>query len=105
MPAYQENDIMAAIEYLEETARKLGRPLILCLGLGTNNGSHSGGSNLSELLDDIAGRWRRCAVVATGNEANARHHFSRKNDVWHSPHFRLPDIIFTGKVMEIQWLR
>ena len=52
MPAYQENDIMAAIEYLEETARKLGRPLILCLGLGTNNGSHSGGSNLSELLDD-----------------------------------------------------
>lgn len=26
MPAYQENDIMAAIEYLEETARKLGRP-------------------------------------------------------------------------------
>lgn len=80
MPAYQENDIMAAIEYLEETARKLGRPLILCLGLGTNNGSHSGGSNLSELLDDIAGRWRRCAVVATGNEANARHHFYGKSD-------------------------
>ncbi len=71
---------MAAIEYLEETARKLGRPLILCLGLGTNNGSHSGGSNLSELLDDIAGRWRRCAVVATGNEANARHHFYGKSD-------------------------
>lgn len=80
MPAYQENDIMAAVEYLEETARKLGRPLILCLGLGTNNGSHSGGSNLSELLDDIAGRWRRCAVVATGNEANARHHFYGKSD-------------------------
>ena len=80
MPAYQENDIMAAIEYLEVTARKLGRPLILCLGIGTNNGSHSGGSNLSELLNDIAGRWRRCAVVATGNEPNARHHFYGKSD-------------------------
>lgn len=53
MPAYQKNDIMAAIEYLEETARKLGRPLILCLGLGTNNGSHLRWQQL-ELLDDIA---------------------------------------------------
>lgn len=80
VPAYQENDIMAGIAYLEETARKFGRPLVLCIGVGTNNGSHSGGSNLSEFLNEIAGRWRRCAVVATGNEANARHHFYGKSD-------------------------
>ena len=78
--AYQENDIMTGIAYLEQTARRFGQPLILCLGLGTNNGSHSGGSSLSELLDDVGGRWRRCAVVAAGNEANARHHFYGKSD-------------------------
>lgn len=80
VPAYQENDIMAGIAYLEETARRFGRPLILCIGVGTNNGSHSGGSNLSEFLNEIAGRWRRCAVVGTGNEANARHHFFGNSD-------------------------
>lgn len=80
VPVYQENDIMAGIAYLEETARRLGRPLVLCIGVGTNNGSHSGGSNLSEFLNEIAGRWRRCAVVATGNEANARHHFFGNSD-------------------------
>lgn len=72
---YQENDIMAAIAYLDKKAREMGRPLVICLALGTNNGSHSGGSVLSEYLDEIGALWYRCIVIATGNEANARHHF------------------------------
>lgn len=77
---YQENDIMAAVSYLDQTARKSGKPLVICLGLGTNNGSHSGSGNLSNFLNDIGSRWRRCIVTATGNEANARHHFYGKSD-------------------------
>ncbi|MDD6290429.1 MAG: S8 family peptidase [Lachnospiraceae bacterium] len=72
---YQENDIMAAVAYLEKKAEEYGQPLIICLGIGTNNGSHSGASVLSEYLNDIGGLWRRCVVTATGNEASARHHF------------------------------
>lgn len=72
---YQENDIMAAVAYLDKKAKELGRPLVICLAVGTNNGSHSGGSVLSEYLDYIGALWRRCIVIATGNEANARHHF------------------------------
>lgn len=72
---YQENDIMAAVAYLDKKARDMGRPLVICLGIGANNGSHSGGSVLSEYLDYIGAIWRRCIVIATGNEANARHHF------------------------------
>lgn len=72
---YQENDIMTAVSYLDQKARALGRPLVICLAIGTNNGSHSGGSILSEYLNVIGSVWRRCIVTATGNEANARHHF------------------------------
>lgn len=73
--AYQENDIMTAVAFLERKAEEYGQPLVICLGLGTNNGSHSGASILSEYLNDIGGLWRRCVVTATGNEAASRHHF------------------------------
>lgn len=72
---FQENDIMAAVAYLEKKAEEFGQPLVICVGLGTNNGSHSGASVLSEYLNYIGGLWRRCIVTATGNEAAARHHF------------------------------
>jgi hypothetical protein len=72
---YQENDILTAVSYLENKARAYGMPLVICLGLGTNNGSHSGTSILAEYLNEIGGLWRRCVVTATGNEAGARHHF------------------------------
>lgn len=78
-PVYQENDIMAAVAYLEKKAEEYGQPLIICMGLGTNNGSHSGASVLSEFLNDIGGLWRRCIVTASGNEALARHHFSGRS--------------------------
>lgn len=74
-PAYQENDIMAAVAYLEQKARQLQKPLIICLGMGTNNGSHSGGSELEEYLNAVGTLYRRCVVIASGNEANAKHHF------------------------------
>lgn len=80
-PVYQENDIMAAVAYLEQKARQLQKPLVLCLGMGANNGSHSGGSELEEYLNTIGALWRRCVVVASGNEANERHHFHGMSNV------------------------
>ena len=77
---YQENDVMAGIAYLESMARKLQQPLVICLGVGTNNGGHSGESPLCEYMNDIGALWRRCIVVASGNEANARHHFWGTNN-------------------------
>ena len=85
VPAYQENDIMAAIAYLEQKARQLQKPLVICLGMGSNNGSHSGGSELEEYLNDIGALYRRCVVIASGNEANARHHFHGMSNVTLGP--------------------
>lgn len=73
--AYQENDILAGVDYLERLAQKRGEPLALCIGLGTNQGDHAGGSRISTALDDLAATYRRAVCIAVGNEANARHHF------------------------------
>lgn len=77
-PAYQENDIMLGIDYLNRLATARGLPLVLIVALGTNSGSHGGDSYLEQYLDDIGQRRRRVAVVASGNEANARHHYYGK---------------------------
>lgn len=73
--AYQENDIMTAIAWMEAYAEQVNKPLVVCIGIGTNNGSHSGSSILSDYLNQVGSLRKRAIVVATGNEANARHHF------------------------------
>ncbi|MCM1101662.1 MAG: S8 family peptidase [Clostridium sp.] len=74
-PAYQENDIMLAIRYADSFARVLSRPVIICLGLGTNMGDHAGSSVLSRYLNVVALRRSRSIVVCGGNEGNAAHHY------------------------------
>ena len=73
--AYQENDIFTAIDYLNQLAEKRGEPLVLCIGLGTNQGNHGGGSRIASFLDTVAAAYRRAVCIAVGNEATARHHF------------------------------
>ncbi len=73
--AFQENDIMAGIAYLNQLAAKLRMPLVICFGLGTNMGSHTGVSHLSTMLNGISLISGRAVVAATGNEGNERHHY------------------------------
>lgn len=75
--AYQENDIMAGVAYLNQLAEKMNVPLVLCTSVGSNSGSHGTGSNpLLSVLESIALRRPRGVVVAAGNEGNQRHHFT-----------------------------
>lgn len=73
--AYQENDIMMAAAYLDGVANARNLPLVICLGLGSANGSRAGTGSLSRYLDYICSRRKRSVVVATGNEAGVRRHF------------------------------
>ena len=74
-PCYQENDIMLGVKYLNRLANKLGLPLIICIALGTNQGSHSASSPLTGLLDIYGNVGQRAIVIGAGNEADNRHHF------------------------------
>ncbi|MCM1048717.1 MAG: S8 family peptidase [Clostridiales bacterium] len=74
--AYQENDIMEAVKYLEQMAVVFSRPVVIVLGVGTNMGSHTGSSPLGAYLNKIATKRSRAVVVCGGNEGDKEHHYS-----------------------------
>lgn len=76
IPCYQENDIMMGIEYLRQKARQMQRALVICLGVGSNSGSHEGMLPLGFYLNQLGSIGGVCTVVAGGNENNLGHHFA-----------------------------
>jgi subtilisin family serine protease len=84
VPAYAENDIMLAVKYADSFALVFRRPVVICIGLGTNMGSHDESSALSIYLNTVSVRRSRAVVVCSGNEGNAAHHYfgslPRNND-------------------------
>jgi len=75
VPAYEEGDIMLAVQYADSFAEEFRRPVVICLGLGTNYGDHTGRAPLPRYLDQIASKRSRALVVCVVNEGNASHHY------------------------------
>lgn len=75
VPAYTESDIMLAIRYADTYADTFKRPIVICLGVGSNMGDHDGNGFLSRYLSCMGGYRSRVMVAAGGNEGNAAHHF------------------------------
>lgn len=73
---YSETDIAQGIRYLINKAVLLAKPLVICLGLGTNQGGHNGDSNLELYIDMLSGLRGICFVAPAGNELGSRHHYS-----------------------------
>lgn len=78
--AYQENDIMMGVSYLYFLARKYSMPLVVCIPLGTNMGSHLGMSRLGQYLNQVSLSNGSAVITAAGNETGARHHFQAVMD-------------------------
>lgn len=76
VPAYAETDIMLGVKFAESFARTMQRPVVICIGLGSNMGNHVTGSNLARYLNDVSYIRNRSVVICGGNEGNAAHHFS-----------------------------
>ncbi len=75
VPCYQENDIMAGISYILRVARREGKPVVICIGMGTNLGNHNGETPLCSMIDYFNGVPGVCIITCAGNEGNARHHY------------------------------
>jgi subtilisin family serine protease len=75
VPCYQENDIIWALQYLLNTADKLNRPLTICIGLGTSQGSHDNQGFLNTSISLSADFPGRVISIAAGNEGMVRRHF------------------------------
>ena len=79
IPPQQENafgsdDFMLGVQYILEKAHALGRPVAICVSVGTNLGTHDGFTGLETYLSKIAGISGTAICAAAGNEAQARHH-------------------------------
>ena len=72
---FQENDIALGLRYLWEVARREGKPMVVCMGVGTNIQSHDGTDLISRMLDELTSQVGFCAVVAGGNQGNAAAHY------------------------------
>lgn len=73
---YSETDIILGIRFIEEYANKVGKPVSIIIGLGTNLSSHMGSSVLSDFIDNIGRNIGRSISVCSGNYANSRLHFT-----------------------------
>lgn len=75
VPAYEETDLMMAVQYGTGFARLFQRPVVFCIGVGTNYGDHAGNSALSRYLSAVAARRGHAVVVCGGNEGNSATHY------------------------------
>jgi len=71
---YESTDVMVGIEYILQKARELGRPVAICLGIGTNLGSHDGSTLFEQYLGLVANITGVCICTGAGNESQDRHH-------------------------------
>jgi len=75
---YQNTDILMGIRYIITTAARLQKPVVLCIGLGTNQGGHDGFGAVSSQLDFLSQIPRICTLVCAGNEGISRRHYMGK---------------------------
>ncbi|MBQ7161739.1 MAG: S8 family peptidase [Clostridia bacterium] len=71
---YESSDFMLGVDFVMREAGRLGRPAVVCVGLGSNFSAHDGNTLLEDYMSFLSERPGRAFACAAGNEANARHH-------------------------------
>lgn len=73
--AYAENDIIAGVNFLMEESVRQRKPLVICIGVGSNYGAHNGSTILERYLENLSIVQNIIIVIAAGNESNLGHHY------------------------------
>ncbi|QAT44137.1 peptidase [Aminipila luticellarii] len=73
--AFSSTSVMLGVEYILQKAEELNRPVVLCIGIGSNYDSHDGESLLEDYLFNTCSIPGVCTCISVGNESQARHHF------------------------------
>lgn len=71
---YESTDYMLGMKYILDASEKFNMPIVMCIGMGTNDGAHDGNSLIEEYISFVSQRVGYAFVTAVGNEANAKHH-------------------------------
>ena len=82
---YESSDYLLGIKYILDRSIVLGKPVVICIGMGSNTSAHDGNTLFEDDISFVSQRAGVAFVTAAGNEANARHHtqgkFSTGNSV------------------------
>jgi subtilisin family serine protease len=73
--AFQSTDLFFAISYLLSVKNLLQMPMVLCMALGTSQGSHDGRTEISSFISGIATIPGIAVLISGGNEGNSRRHY------------------------------
>lgn len=79
VPAYTEEDLIAATDFMITFAQERRQDMVLYFGVCSSQGDHNGRGNFSAYLDLISLQPGRMVVVPAGNEGNAAHHFRSRS--------------------------
>ncbi|WP_024346446.1 S8 family peptidase [Lacrimispora indolis] len=82
---YQESDIVLGIRYLTGISQRLKRPIVICIALGSSQGSHDGRGVLSTYLESLVQQPDLGVSISAGNEGNSSRHYF--NQTLSTPYF------------------
>ena len=74
IPIYNNTEVISAIEYLAKISDELNRPIVLYIGVGSQEGSHDGYNITSSYITSIASKPGIIVVAGTGNSGNYEGH-------------------------------
>lgn len=87
---FQESDVILGIRYLVEEAKKMERPLVICIAMGTSQGIHDGQGVMSQYLANLLLLSGVDVSIAAGDEGNrGRHYFGTIDSAPYSTEFQL----------------
>jgi subtilisin family serine protease len=72
---YQESDLIIGLSYVTELAKRLNRPIAVCIAMGTNQSSHDGRGATSYITNFLAEQPQTGIIISAGNEGNKRRHY------------------------------
>lgn len=72
---YQESDLIIGLSYVTEFAKRLNRPVAVCIAMGTNQSSHDGRGATSYITNFLAEQPQTGIIISAGNEGNKRRHY------------------------------
>ncbi len=71
----RSTELMRALKYVIDKAKRFGKPICINMSFGMNNGSHQGDSLFETFISEISLNWKTSIIIPTGNEGSAGHHY------------------------------
>ncbi len=73
--SFQENDIAYALNYVLNGLATYAKPIALCIGINTSEGSHVGRGTFNNYFSYVANIPGIAIAIGAGNEGNAKRHY------------------------------